>query len=441
MQKIWIGFGIFIFSLIFPKFIQIQHIGLLSTLNDSISQQDSGLLLIASAKLVLVNSIRHVPIYIGAFIMGEGFYSIFKIHQLGFLSSLIIIPVAYKCISLIYNISFVIGGPSYLTVLVIYILHRVTVRIQPILIKAIIITLFLFGLDWLDILPFLSKYGFGRGELTITIKQVAEFIGANYIMNFVGLFFSITIIINALILSKVVIEYYNKLLLIEESQKKEDRLRRFEVNAVKSRYFKEVKHLVHDLKTPLVTIQGLSEVIQLKIKDEEITEYTDRIISSAEQMSLMISEILYENKMHEINIGELFDFVKMQLSLEEFNYRVKFNIIPDLKIYTNKVRLSRAIINLIENALRATNPENGQIVIKAWKDVDKIKISVKDNGVGISKENINKIWENGYSTSLNNTGLGLNFVKQVIEDHYGQIQIESKVGLGTEARISIPEVD
>lgn len=438
--EIWIGIGILLFSLILPKLLYSKMYGVLDIINESISNQDSGLLLLASAELVLSNTIRHVPIYAGVFIMAEGLYSIFKIKQLGFIVSLIAIPIIYKCISIIYNISFVFGGPDYLTVLTILILHLVTVRIKPIFIKIIIISLFLFGLDWLDIVPLLSDYGFGKGELAISIKAITDLLQANYLMNFVGLTFSITIISAALILANVVVNYYHRLLLAEESQIKEEKLRRFQMEAIKSRYFREIKHLVHDLKTPLVTIQGLSDVIGMQSNDKSISEYTDKISTSVEKMSEMISEILYDNKIREVEISELFDFIKSQLLLTNIEYKVKFDYLPDLKIYANKVRLSRAIINLIENGLKATNFSTGEILVKVAKENEKILILVKDNGIGIPEDKINQIWEAGFTTSLDNTGLGLNFVKQVIDMHCGQIIIESEAGCGTEARIYLPEV-
>ncbi|MCG8640284.1 MAG: hypothetical protein MI862_11125, partial [Desulfobacterales bacterium] len=135
--EIWIGIGILLFSLILPKLLYTKMYGVLDIMNESISNQDSGLLLLASAELVISNTIRHVPIYAGVFILAEGLYSLLKIKQLGFIISLIVIPITYKCISIIYNISFIFGGPDYLTVFTILILHLVTVRIKPIFIKII----------------------------------------------------------------------------------------------------------------------------------------------------------------------------------------------------------------------------------------------------------------------------------------------------------------
>ncbi len=440
-KRSWIGMIILLFGLIFPKFLEGNIFIVLDDLYSSISHQDSGLLLIASAKLVLLNTIRHVPIYTGTFIMAEGFYSLYKIHQLGFIIPIILIPLAYKAISLIYGIAFVFAGPAYLTVLAIIILHLTTLKIKPISIKVVIITIFLFGLDWLDIVPMLSKYGFGKGEIAASIKQVTEFIEANYIMNFVGLIFAITIISNALVLSKVVVDYFNKLALIEESRFQEERLRRLEIEAIKSRYIKEVKHLVHDLKTPLVTIQGLSEVIYIKSSDVKLKEYGKKICKSAEEMASMISEILYHNKKNIISIKELFNYIRIQLPPHITDNLVQFKVgCNNLRIVANKIRVSRAIINLVENALKAVDPVTGSIQVFADKEEDKVTILVKDNGIGIEQDKLDQVWKVGYTTGLDNIGLGLNFVKQVVNSHQGEIKLESIKNIGTEVKMYFPEV-
>jgi two-component system sporulation sensor kinase B len=439
-QRILAGLGIMICGLILPEYIQIYQFNVMNHLHESISNQNSGILIIASAKLVLLNTIRHVPIYTGAYVLGEGLDLKLPKYHFGFIISLLMIPIIYSVISSIYhNISLVFGGACYLTILTFFIVHRITEEIHSIFIKVIINNLFLFGMDWLDIVPLLSRYGFGKGEVAVIIKRVTEFIGANYIMNFIGFTFSLTIILTTMILLKVVIDYYHRLLLIEENERKEAILRRLQMEAVKSRYFLEIKHLVHDLKTPLVTIQGLSGVIKLKVKNAKVVEYVDKISSSAEKMSEMISEILNENKMKIIELQELINFIKIQLSLEETASQIIFQIPSDLSICANKVRLSRAIINLIANGLKAISPDTGQIVVKAWAADQKVLIMVKDNGVGISEDAINRVWEAGYTTGRENTGLGLNFVKEVIDNHQGNIMIESTVNVGTRVIISLPQ--
>ncbi len=440
-NKVIIGLLILVGAIMLPTFTKNHQYNILQQIYQSINKQDSGLLLLVSTKLVMLNTLRHLPIYVGAFILAEGLDNFFHYQDFAFLTTLIIIPITYQLISSIYDIAFVFAGPSYLTIIMIFLLHYLTRQIHHNFIKTIIISLFLFSIDWLDIIPFLSQFGFGKGEMTVSILEVTEFIEATHIMNFFGFTFSIIIMINALILTRVVIDYYSKLNLVEESRSKEEKIRKLELEAVKSRYFSEIKHLVHDLKTPLVTIQGLSGVIDMKINDLQISRYTDKISDSADKMSQMISEILYRDKKRELNIEELFDFLKIQLSLEEMADQVVFHYDEEIIIQANKVRLSRALINLIDNSLRAIDNKVGEINIYVNRIAQgKVKILVKDNGKGIPPDKIENVWQIGYTTSLENTGLGLHFVKEVIESHAGTIKISSQLNQGTEAIIILPEV-
>ncbi len=440
-NKAAIGLLILIIAIILPTLTRKSQYSIIQQIYQSINRQDSGLLLLVSTKLVMLNTLRHLPIYVGAFILADGLDNFFYYQDFAFLTTLIIIPITYNLISWIYDIAFVFAGPSYLTVIMIFVLHYLTRQVHHNFIKTIIISLFLFSIDWLDIIPYLSQFGFGKGEITVSILEVTEFIEATSIMNFFGFTFSIIIMLNALILTRVVIDYYSKLSLVEESRAKEEKIRRLELEAVKSRYFSEIKHLVHDLKTPLVTIQGLSGVIAMKINDRDISCYTEKIFDSADKMSEMISEILYKDKKRKINIEKLFDFLKIQLSLEEMADRVIFNYEEDIVIQANKVRLSRALINLINNSLRAIDNKVGEINIDARRiGQGRVKIIIRDNGKGIAPDKIENIWKIGYTTSLENTGLGLHFVKEVIESHDGTIEISSQLNQGTEAIIILPEV-
>lgn len=82
-------------------------------------------------------------------------------------------------------------------------------------------------------------------------------------------------------------------------------------------------------------------------------------------MGQMISEILYDDKKRKISIAELFNFLKIQLALEEIDDHLSFEYNDNLMLKANKVRLSRALINLIDNALKAIDLKNGKIKIRA----------------------------------------------------------------------------
>ncbi len=428
-------FGLFFIgaSLIVPLAIQTQINSLLEDIRQSVLTGDTGLLLLAATKLVFFNTIRHAPVITGAFLIGEGLSSIFKYNRFVFFLSLLIIPFVFKAISAIYNIQFLFTGSIYVTVSVILVLFFLTTKIPRTIIKLFIINLFLFGFDWLEIVPMLEKFGYSGGEIAKSIIMVSGFIGADYILNYVGFTISLMIIINALILTKVIIDHYNRMFLIEK-------LRKTEIEALHSRYFQEVKHLVHDLKTPLFTIHGLNGAIKMMVENPKVKTYNDVIANSVENISSMISEILHERKLSVIDVKEITDFLKTHLSLEENQEKVKIKLLTEKKIHANKYLLSRALINIINNSLQAIDPEIGLVQLNVDEENGMVLFSVMDNGRGISKENLEKIWELGYSSGKS-TGLGLNFVKKVVNNHRGDIEIQSKPKQGTTVKIYLPKVD
>lgn len=102
----------------------------------------------------------------------------------------------------------------------------------------------------------------------------------------------------------------------------------------------------------------------------------------------------------------------------------------------------RVFINLISNAI-TYGKENGNIFIKIFKSEEKIVSIIKDDGIGISKEHIDKIWNRFYQVdpsrnNSNNSGLGLSMVKGIIEAHKGTISIESEIGFGSVFTFEIP---
>ena len=201
----------------------------------------------------------------------------------------------------------------------------------------------------------------------------------------------------------------------------------------------EVQSLVHDLKSPLTTAHGLASLAEMMEENALLKEYLQKISSSLTSMDMMISEILYENRRSEIQTAELMQIVLAQVSIlvpkEMLTYE---NRCPEAVIMGNKIRLSRAIINLINNAYNAVDKETGKISITVERRERFIYITVLDNGSGIEKENMACIWDIGYS-GRHSTGLGLGFAKQVVENHGGSVWLESEKGKYTRATICLRE--
>jgi len=426
-----LGATFLLFSLIMPRIIEPYTITLVDDLSRSILENDVGLLLLCATKLVFFNTLRHFPVITGAFLLGEGVSRLSRIRLL-FFASLLLIPVFFRAISIIYDIQFIFSGSIFVTLLVIISLYFLMLRVLPVYIKLLIVNLFLFGFDWLEVVPFLKRIGYGGGEIAQTIQSVSSFIDADYVLNYVGLTVGLMIIINASILTKVIIDYFGKTDLMEK-------LRITEMEALRARYFQEIRHLVHDLKTPLVTIHGLNDVINMKADNPKVKNYTEKISGSVEQISKMISEILYEDRMYITEVSQVTDYLKTTLALEDQQDRVDIELLDDGKIKANKYLLCRVLTNLVDNSLKAIDPENGLVNIRVWKNQGHFVFAIEDNGRGMSQQDLKRVWDLGFS-SKGSTGLGLNFVREVVENHGGKISFDSKLGRGTVVKISIAEV-
>jgi len=107
-------------------------------------------------------------------------------------------------------------------------------------------------------------------------------------------------------------------------------------------------------------------------------------------------------------------------------------------LYADKLQIKQALVNLIQNALQAADSPDIHINISIMHENNRINLELKDNGPGISTENLSKIFEPYFTTKRKGTGLGLPIVKRIVENHNGKIFLESRAGYGTTVRITLP---
>jgi two-component system sporulation sensor kinase A len=124
----------------------------------------------------------------------------------------------------------------------------------------------------------------------------------------------------------------------------------------------------------------------------------------------------------------------------------KIRIVTDMdphlpKIYANYEEIKQAFLNIIKNAFEAM-PEGGELTIKACAKSDSqkhVEITFKDNGIGIKKENLDKLFNPFFTTKLRGTGLGLAISRRIIvERHHGKIYLESEEKKGTTLKVELP---
>ncbi|MDI6839624.1 MAG: ATP-binding protein [bacterium] len=138
-------------------------------------------------------------------------------------------------------------------------------------------------------------------------------------------------------------------------------------------------------------------------------------------------------------IGEALRIMGHQLQLSKIKIIDKRKPLP--KVLGNSSRLTQVFMNLILNA-RQSMPKGGNLIIRTFKIGDKIRIEITDTGEGISKENLDRVFEPFFTTRKTGegTGLGLSIAYSIIKEHGGDIEIESKLGKGTKVIITLPVI-
>jgi len=216
--------------------------------------------------------------------------------------------------------------------------------------------------------------------------------------------------------------------------------------------------ITHELKTPLVPIQGYSDILLSEHLGKLTTKQKDRISiikSSSETLLSMISDLLDAQKLElgqlkmkkeNTNIKDTIDKVIETLKPEttQNNIEISSNAV-DLTINYDPERISQVITNLMKNSLNAVQPNSGKIEIILENLPTEVKISIKDNGIGIPQEKQKELFKKFYQVDATLTrekggsGLGLAICKGIIENHKGQISVHSIPNQGATFSFTIPK--
>ena len=206
-----------------------------------------------------------------------------------------------------------------------------------------------------------------------------------------------------------------------------------------NRSLREMQSLVHDLKTPLTSIQGLAGVLSISAENEKHRQYASRIAGACEKMSTMISEMLCDDTRQRINCRDLIEYAIAHVpELSAVKYRVEIPE-PAPWVSVNRIKMSRALINILDNAIDAVGGDRGEIAVTITAGRGRVFIEIVDNGEGILPQHTELIWEPGFSTKKS-SGFGLPFVREIVEKNEGGIRIENAERKGARVVISLPEV-
>ncbi|MBR9774523.1 MAG: PAS domain S-box protein [Cytophagales bacterium] len=239
----------------------------------------------------------------------------------------------------------------------------------------------------------------------------------------------------------------------EALRKSEEKLR--ELNAQKDKFFSII---AHDLKNPFNAIMGLSQLLidQIKEKDYEgIEEYGTYISESTEKaMNLLVNLLNWarsqtgrmEFNPENFEIVELIEENKMLLAgnASQKLISIKTSLPEKLTVFADKQMISTVIRNLLSNAIKFTK-ENKEILITVKENPENIHVSIKDQGIGIAADRLEKLFRIDSSVSTpdtNNergTGLGLILCKEFVVKHGGNIGVDSEKGKGSTFYFTLPK--
>lgn len=222
-----------------------------------------------------------------------------------------------------------------------------------------------------------------------------------------------------------------------------------------------VSNVSHELRTPLTSIQGFAEtLLNPAVKDpKEIQNFLQIIQRHASRLGRIIEDILTLSRIERDAEGSQIelkpDFVLPVLNstfelchnkAAKKSIRLELNCDPNLQAMLDPYLMEQAVINLVDNAIRYSE-ESDVIKISAYKQESEVLIKVQDQGGGIPKELIPRIFERFYrvdkarSRELGGTGLGLSIVKHIALAHKGRVDVQSEVGQGSTFTIYIPATD
>ena len=217
---------------------------------------------------------------------------------------------------------------------------------------------------------------------------------------------------------------------------------------------KFVSDASHELRTPLAIIKGYAEIIRKRgTTDIDIfVESIDSIISETDNMRNLIQKLLFlakgeitkiNTKFVDIDANEMVHQIHSDTVVSIKTHSFHLEMGKDYKIKGDETLLQQAIRALIENAVKYSEPHTN-VYIKSFIKDGFGRISIRDEGVGISDEDAKRIFDRFYRVDLSRTkatggtGLGLAIVKRIVEIHNGKIEIDSKMNEGTEISIVLP---
>jgi len=223
-----------------------------------------------------------------------------------------------------------------------------------------------------------------------------------------------------------------------------------------------VNNMTHELKTPIASISLAAQMLNDESvpKTDHMMKHLGGVIADeSKRLRFLVEKVLQMSmfdkkdavfKKKEMDLNELLENIanSFTLRVEHTGGKIMMDIgAVDSAIYVDEVHFSNMIHNLMDNAIKYRNPDKPlELMLRTWNDDKHLYFSIKDNGMGIKKENLRKIFDKFYRVHTGNKhdvkgfGLGLAYVKKVVDLHQGEIKAESDLGKGTKFTVSLPVI-
>ncbi len=211
----------------------------------------------------------------------------------------------------------------------------------------------------------------------------------------------------------------------------------------------------HELNTPLTSIRGFAELLYNGMYDgpDEVRNFAERMMKESDRLLGLIQNVMRLSKIEETTVNETWE----QVSLNDVAVRAKELLEPHLEkkkvtmeiegdsgfVYGDAQLLFELILNLADNAIKY-NVEGGKVTISIEEDKEKVRLRVKDTGIGIPEDRQGHVFERFYrvessrSKETGGTGIGLAIVKHIVQRHGGKLNLVSKTDEGTEITVTLP---
>ena len=406
---------------------------------------DDGRYLLASATtLVSLNTLRAVFLYVGWFNLGESLSHLSsRWRYFPWLVPLVGVPCCYALLSQVQGgLTLHFGAPAVFSIVTVVVMQMTTREVKGWIARLVVIALLVFAVQWLDLAPMLSHWGFGGGELSSAVKEFAVVADWGWVLDALsfGMFFSAAA--GGVAAAALLVGASQRDANLKKIRERDLEIAALREDAIRIRSHREVQQLVHDLARPLTTILGMADVIADSLPPGDLRRYAERISGSGANMNQMINELLREEARQCVPVSALFEYVLSQISAFDWRHSVTVSADDSVlakRIHINQIRLSRAIVNLLDNAnLAVRDSPVKEIRLSATVEGHYLLLSVIDSGPGFSKTSSSPM--RGVS-EWGSTGFGLAFVEEVAKNHGGSLLIANGSAGGAVVRLQLSMIE